>query len=89
MLLGTVNILSHKGAGSTFSAIKGEDLRKHTLPWPEKAVRLEITSRLNSIDKSLEASISEKDSAINLLKGLVENFKGLNSVDSTGESDVI
>jgi type I restriction enzyme S subunit len=89
MLLGTVNILSHKGAGSTFSAIKGEDLRKHTLPWPEKAVRLEITSCLNSIDMSLEASLSEKVSAINLLKGLVENFKGLNSVDSTGESDVI
>jgi type I restriction enzyme S subunit len=74
MMLATVELLRNKGAGSTFAAIRGDDLKLHSIPWPDAEKRNEISKILGQFELSSSNSRQELDDYLDLIRVLSRDF---------------
>lgn len=74
MMLATVELLKNKGAGSTFAAIRGDDLKLHSIPWPDEKTRNEISKILGQFELCISNSRQELVDYLDLSRVLSRNF---------------
>ena len=74
MMLATVELLRNKGAGSTFAAIRGDDLKLHSIPWPDAETRNEISKILGQFELSISNSRQELVAYLGLIRVLSRVF---------------
>jgi|LakMenEpi03Aug12_release.lakeMendotaPanAssembly.Ray.scaffolds.fasta_scaffold72424_2 type I restriction enzyme S subunit len=74
MMLATVESLKDKGAGSTFAAIRGDDLKLHSIPWPDEEIRNEISQILGQFEACISNCRREIDDYLDLNRVLSRDF---------------
>lgn len=74
MIIATVELLKNKGAGSTFAAIRGDDLKLHSIPWPDEKIRNEISQILGEFELSISNCRLEINDYLDVYRVLSRDF---------------